>query len=125
MRCEDMAGGDRLVYRISGWSAVSCGDGLGAAEMHQWLTGNLGAESQEATTMIARFVSDLAQQMAPAMIAGAAARSIGRSGCRYNDDTHVTLLALVVCQASTRVILTFCSDYLQRAKVTVGAATWL
>src|ERR1700687_3295800 len=99
---EQMASGDRLVFWIaSGWG-VTAGDCLRAAQMRRGLAGYFRAESQEATALITPFVSDLTQQMALAMVAGAAARSFGRSRRRYNDDTHVTVLAFVLRQAIAR-----------------------
>ena len=105
--CRRMLGlNDRLVNRIAN------SDGLRAAEMHRGLAGYLRAESQNHTAVIAAFVSDLAQQMALAMVAGAAARPIRGSRRRYNHDAHVTVLAFVfvprpsltLCKIFTRTV---------------------
>ena len=88
-----------LINRL-GYHSV-CSDGLRAAEMHRGFAGYLGAESQNYTALMTAFVRDLAQHMALAVVAGAAARSIGCSRRRYNYDTHVTVLAF--CSVPTRL----------------------
>ena len=85
-----VAGGYPCVYRIV------C---LRAAQMHRWVADYFRAESQVASAVSASLVRDFAQQMALAMVAGAAARSVGRSRRRYNEDTHTTVLAFFPRQA--------------------------
>lgn len=80
----EMATADRLVYRMGCGSPISRGNRLRASQMHRWLAGNLCTESKAAAAVIASFFSDRAQRMALAMVAGAAARPIGRSRRRYN-----------------------------------------
>ena len=81
---------DRLVYRSAG---------LRAAQMHRRIAGDFRAESQVASAVGASLLGDLTQQMALAMVAGAAARSLGRSRRRYNENAHFTVLAFVPRQA--------------------------
>ena len=93
---------ERLVYRIVG---------LRAAQMHRRVAGDFRAESQVASAVSASLVRDFAQQMALAMVAGAAAWTVGRSRRRYNENAHFTVLAFVPRQAMSltdRVSLAFC-----------------
>jgi len=85
-----MATGDWLVYGMDCGSSIPRGDGLRASHMHDWIAGDPGAESQASAALMASFVSDRAQRMALWMIARAAARSIGSSRRRYNDDAHMS-----------------------------------
>jgi len=96
MMCDGrMGSGGRLVYGMCSGSAIPRGDGLRASHMHDWIAGDPGAESQDASAVMASFMSDGAERMALLMVARAAARSIGSSRRRYYDDAHVSSSALL------------------------------
>ena len=94
MRDGRMGSGGRLVYGMCSGSAIPR-DGLRASHMHDWIPGDPSAESQDASAVMASFMSDGAERMALLMVARAAARSIGSSRRRYYDDAHVSSSALL------------------------------
>ena len=93
---QRMAMVDRRVYRIV-CGGCNC---LRAAQVHRGVAGDFRAESQVASAVGASLLGDLTQQMALAMVAGAAARSLGGSRSGYDEDAHINVLVFVPCQAS-------------------------